>query len=114
MTRNRYSRANPETEGLANRPWLTLMAETAAVVARTGGMDWLDDAACGELDVELFFPAAGKRGDDAKAVCAGCPVRAQCAEWSQLSPFEFGGVIAGTTTGDRRAARTRERLNASV
>ena len=63
---------------------------------------WLDRIACKGMDPQLFYP----RGTDqaqtaaAKAVCARCPVRAQCEE---LRGNAVVGVWAGTSSADRKA-----------
>ena len=36
---------------------------------------WMAEAACRGLDVQLFFPERGELTDQARAVCARCPVR---------------------------------------
>src|SRR5215831_19588422 len=62
-------------------------------------MWWLPEARCIGEDPELFFPI-GTSDDalsqvaDAKTVCRGCSVRADCLEWS-LSTFQDAGVWGG-------------------
>ncbi|HEY2193636.1 MAG TPA: WhiB family transcriptional regulator [Actinomycetospora sp.] len=70
---------------------------------------WREQAACRDLDPELFFPASDEdtpkgRGDRdaAKAVCAGCPVRAQCLAFGLDEPV---GVWGGLSESERRAVR---------
>lgn len=81
-------------------------------------LEWNADARCRTADPELFFHPIGERGSDhdardrnAKAVCAGCPVRVQCGEWA-LERREPYGVWGGMTEDERRkilhrAARAR-------
>lgn len=81
--------------------------------------DWFDRRACSDTDVSVFFPArdssnahqvrAGVTADDfdagerqAKAVCAGCPVRAECLAYGLHEPY---GVWGGRTTRERRLIR---------
>jgi hypothetical protein len=79
---------------------------------RTSGRAWRDQAACRGTDPELFFPA-GESGPvhdaqvaAAKAVCAGCPVRAAClAEALARIPY---GIAGGLTEQERRRLRTRD------
>ena len=83
---------------------------------------WSDDAACLDMDVELFNPTAlghsghqGRAGggnplqkawnDEALAICAACPVRAQCLE----ANLEDRWLIVGGTTPDQRARLRRKR-----
>lgn len=59
--------------------------------------DWRRLAACRGLATNLWFPERGESCAEAKAVCAGCQVRAECAAesgderfgiWSGLSQVE--------------------------
>lgn len=76
----------------------TLAPETA------GG--WQDHGACQGLDPDLFFP------DDtdqdaiaaAKAICAACPVRAECLDHA-LAHRERHGIWGGLTERERRPLR---------
>ncbi len=56
---------------------------------------------CAQTDPELFFPEKGGSTRPAKAVCAGCPVRAQCLEHA-LAHDERYGVWGGTSERERR------------
>jgi hypothetical protein len=83
---------------------------TAAAAAR----DWRSRAACLSVaDPDLFFPAAAtgpaytEQVTAAKAVCAGCPVVAEClAEALARIP---DGIAGGLTADERRALRRRDR-----
>jgi WhiB family transcriptional regulator, redox-sensing transcriptional regulator len=77
--------------------------------------DWRDRAACLEEDPELFFPIgttgpAAAQVEQAKAVCARCPVLAECRSWALDNPrmTEFG-VFGGMSEDERRAVRRRRR-----
>ena len=63
---------------------------------------WVDDAACSKEDPEMFFPERNSFAREAKAVCAGCPVLAQCADYAAASPVMLVGVWGGTTESERR------------
>jgi WhiB family redox-sensing transcriptional regulator len=67
---------------------------------------WQDDAACIEVGYWLFFPETGEKPDEAKRVCAGCDVRAQCLAAALANPTTVG-VWGGTTERDRRVLRRR-------
>ena len=76
------------------------------------GREWRSRAACLGTDPELFFPVAetGPVHDvqvtAAKAVCAGCPVVADClAEALERIP---DGIAGGLTANERRAMRRRD------
>ncbi|MCX4680801.1 WhiB family transcriptional regulator [Streptomyces sp. NBC_01433] len=75
--------------------------------------NWRMRAACREVDPDLFFPI-GSTGpalvqtEDAKAVCATCPVRAQCLRWA-LENGQDSGVWGGLGEDERRALKRRTR-----
>lgn len=78
---------------------------------------WQEDAACRTEDPDLFFPEhAGARHPTsdwryaaAKAVCARCPMTAECLGFA-LSRNERFGVWGNTVPADReRMRRERER-----
>ena len=86
---------------------------------------WRSEGLCGDEDPELFFPdgesssVAREQIAEAKAVCAVCPVLAECREW-ELTPTSKGrlrneyGVFAGMTADERRAALRRARRAGAV
>ncbi len=67
---------------------------------------WRESAACRFLDTELFFPI-GKAGraieeiQQAKAVCASCPVRQACLTFA-LDTHQGYGVWGGYDEDERR------------
>lgn len=84
--------------------------------------DWRDEAACVGVDPEAFFPIgttgpAVEQIEQAKAVCARCPVLGRCLAFA----VEMGltdGVWGGLSEEERkamkrRAARTRQRAAAA-
>jgi WhiB family redox-sensing transcriptional regulator len=73
--------------------------------------DWQRRAACRDLDSSMFFHPDGERGsrrqhreDRAKAICAGCPVRAACLEHS-LTVDEPYGIWGGVAENERLSLR---------
>ena len=76
--------------------------------------DWMDHAACathaarlGKEAVDWFFPEAGSgRGtyDTGRAICAGCPVRAECADYAINGDgsWRYHGLWGGLTPDQRR------------
>jgi WhiB family transcriptional regulator, redox-sensing transcriptional regulator len=85
-------------------PWRSTRAAPTA-----GRADWRDDAACGRLDPELFFPistlgAARRQIEAAKRVCERCPVRVACLRWA-LESGQDAGIWGGTTEQERRLLR---------
>jgi WhiB family transcriptional regulator, redox-sensing transcriptional regulator len=92
------------------------MAEVAALPALVSeDWDWQVNAACRGVGVDLFFNPDSERGKskrdrdaNAKAVCATCPVIAQCLSWA-MSVDEPYGVWGGLTTNERHALRNDRR-----
>ena len=41
---------------------------------------WRKRAACRGIDPEVFFPVTDEDAEEAKAICATCPVREACLE----------------------------------
>jgi WhiB family transcriptional regulator, redox-sensing transcriptional regulator len=71
--------------------------------------NWLDRAACGDVDPEIFFPiGAGELADrqvtQAKAVCQRCPVRPECLHSVQFHASN-DGVWGGLDVDERRELR---------
>jgi WhiB family redox-sensing transcriptional regulator len=79
------------------------------------GLDerWRADAACAQVDPDLFFPvgvtgpAVGQIAA-AKAVCSGCPVRSECLEFAIATNQEYG-VWGGASEEERRVLRRQWR-----
>ena len=100
------------------RPELTLLTAPAAwsmaesVPAPSSATDaeetWRLDALCAETDPEAFFPEKGGSTREAKRVCAGCDVRAECLEFA-LSNDERFGIWGGLSERERRRLRLARR-----
>jgi WhiB family redox-sensing transcriptional regulator len=94
-------------------------ADHSSTRTGTSAGDWRHRAACADEDPELFFPI-GNTGpallqiEDAKAVCATCPVVDRCLQWA-LESGQDAGVWGGMPEDERRnlkrrASRARARL----
>lgn len=76
--------------------------------------DWRERAACRDEDPELFFPVTevgpgARQADEAKSVCARCPVRTRCLEYAIDNGLNVG-VFGGLTEAERNSlARTMRR-----
>lgn len=74
---------------------------------------WQREAACRGLGLNesrtMFFPARGESVEDARAICDGCPVSAECLDFAL--EHHCIGVWGGTTERQRRILR-RGRTNA--
>jgi WhiB family redox-sensing transcriptional regulator len=73
---------------------------------------WRSAAACRSADPELFFPISdsGKSLEqvaEAKAVCAGCPVRRECLAFA-VATQQVDGIWGGTTADERSAVVHRD------
>jgi AraC-like DNA-binding protein len=78
----------------------------------SGERGWRLDAACADMDPELFFPDPGQapQAAVAKQVCAGCAVRGLCLEAALHGPQardDHSGIFAGTTARERVRLRGR-------
>ena len=99
-----------------SRPSLTLLSSYSDVAEPpawgsssfagepAGDEAWRLDALCAETDPEAFFPEKGGSTRDAKKVCTGCPVRAQCLEFALESDERFG-IWGGLSERERRRVR---------
>lgn len=73
--------------------------------------DWRSAAACLNTDPETFFPVAEagpvheRQVSAAKAVCAGCPVRAECLDEALVRMPD--GIAGGLTAAERRGLGRR-------
>ncbi len=63
--------------------------------------DWQERALCAETDPEAFFPEKGGSTREAKRICTGCEVRAQCLEYA-LAHDERFGIWGGLSERERR------------
>ena len=66
-----------------------------------GSTGWWFEGVCAQTDPEVFFPEKGGSVREAKAVCARCPVRAQCLAHA-LAHGERFGVWGGLSEPERR------------
>lgn len=83
---------------------------------------WREHAACSGMGAgdeqnmrdgkyeHLFFPKEALGGDEAKSICATCPVKAECEadHYAQPSASRHHGVWFGTSALDRELARKGE------
>jgi len=78
-------------------PVLPLFGE----VVDDGLMGWQERALCAQTDPEAFFPEKGGSTREAKKVCTGCEVRAECLEYA-LEHDERFGIWGGLSERERR------------
>lgn len=72
---------------------------------------WRHKAACRGVDPDIFFPVSEEDAEEAKAICATCPVQQACLEWA-LAVREKDGVWGGATERERRRILRRRRRSA--
>lgn len=75
--------------------------DLAALVAKVFPGAWVADALCSQTDPDAFYPEKGGSTLDAKAVCAGCPVAAECLDYA-LANGERYGIWGGLSERERR------------
>jgi WhiB family redox-sensing transcriptional regulator len=56
------------------------IAGLLGIGAEADAQSWQEQALCAETDPEAFFPEKGGSTREAKKICTGCEVKAQCLE----------------------------------
>jgi WhiB family transcriptional regulator, redox-sensing transcriptional regulator len=81
---------------------------------------WQDRGACRGEDLGLFFGPDGERQPErdirerkAKAVCADCPVRAECLNYALSRPEKYG-TWGGLNEEERSSERRRRMRRANA
>ena len=89
---------------------LRLVDPSGAVVGAFGEVeddqepDWQERALCAQTDPEAFFPEKGGSTREAKRICSGCEVRAECLDYA-LAHDERFGIWGGLSERERRRLR---------
>ncbi|MDX2356684.1 WhiB family transcriptional regulator [Dietzia sp. PP-33] len=95
MTVDRQSRT-------AAGPELTLVDfGTGALFVEDEEESWQDRALCAQTDPEAFFPEKGGSTREAKKICTGCEVKAECLEYALANDERFG-IWGGLSERERR------------
>src|ERR687894_336807 len=58
------------------------IAGLLGIGAEADAQSWQEQALCAETDPEAFFPEKGGSTREAKKICTGCEVKAQCLEYA--------------------------------
>ena len=74
-------------------------------------LSWRQKGACRGLDPAIFYPASDDDADQAKSICAICPVREPCLEYA-LAHRERDGIWGGATEKERRRLLRQRRKSA--
>ena len=69
-------------------------------------MTWQENALCAQTDPEAFFPEKGGSTREAKRICVGCEVKAECLAYA-LSNDERFGIWGGLSERERRRLKRR-------
>ena len=72
---------------------------------------WRQHAACRGIDPDVFHPVSDEDAEEAKAICALCPVRHMCLEHALVNR-EREGVWGGLTDRERRRLLRQRRKSA--
>lgn len=67
-------------------------------------MAWANRGNCLGVDADLFFPERGASSAEAKEVCRGCVVKAECLEYAIVNQEKFG-IWGGLSERQRRRLR---------
>jgi WhiB family transcriptional regulator, redox-sensing transcriptional regulator len=87
---------------------ITMVTEHEAAEPMLAG-SWQDEANCLGVDPDLFFPERGASTREAKEVCRGCVVRAECLEYALANGEKFG-IWGGMSERERRRIRRQRAL----
>jgi WhiB family transcriptional regulator, redox-sensing transcriptional regulator len=95
-----------ETSGGVPYPSADPFGEAVVAHAEEDGeeQDWQERALCAQTDPEAFFPEKGGSTREAKRICSGCEVRAECLEYA-LAHDERFGIWGGLSERERRRLR---------
>ena len=80
------------------------VSESRARQEIRAGADWQDYGNCYGVDPNLFFPERGASQREAKEVCRGCEVKADCLEFALENKEKFG-IWGGLSERERNRLR---------
>ena len=86
-----------ESQGIAGLLGIGLEADAQS---------WQERALCAETDPEAFFPEKGGSTREAKKICTGCEVKAECLEYALANDERFG-IWGGLSERERRRLKRR-------
>ena len=73
--------------------------------------EWMQASACRHYPPAAFFPSDGVGVDEARKICATCPVQEPCLEYALANRIEHG-VWGGCSERERRRILKRRRETA--
>lgn len=83
-----------------------VLAVDAGTLTLVEEADWHDRALCAQTDPEAFFPEKGGSTREAKKICTGCEVRAECLSFALANDERFG-IWGGLSERERRRLKRR-------
>ena len=75
--------------------------DLTAVFGLPEEQSWQERSLCAQTDPEAFFPEKGGSTREAKKICVGCEVKAECLEYA-LAHDERFGIWGGLSERERR------------
>jgi len=81
-----------------------LLAQALPAIAADTPGTWAESAACASTDPEIFFPAKGDSGAEARQVCGRCLVSDACLAYALQTREEFG-IWGGLDPVERKNLR---------
>jgi WhiB family redox-sensing transcriptional regulator len=73
-------------------------------------LEWMKEASCLGLDVNLFFPERGEVVDPmVKKLCSLCPVKEECLKYALTFSGELSGYFGGTYESQRAKIKQSRR-----
>ncbi|GEE03712.1 transcriptional regulator WhiB [Gordonia spumicola] len=102
MTLDQGEPAGPASRTTANGfGQLTAVASDFEALFDAVEDEWQDRALCAQTDPEAFFPEKGGSTREAKRICSGCEVKADCLEYALHNDERFG-IWGGMSERERR------------
>lgn len=63
-------------------------------------LQWMDEALCQEVGLDIFFPETNGESLEARKICSLCNVKDECLEYAMQA--NVVGVWGGTTSDQRQ------------
>jgi WhiB family redox-sensing transcriptional regulator len=94
------------TNGTENAMTLPMVELVETDEAMDPELAWQERALCAQTDPEAFFPEKGGSTREAKRICVGCEVKAECLTYA-LAHDERFGIWGGLSERERRRLKRR-------
>lgn len=75
--------------------------------------EWMAHGLCRQIAPSTFFPGDGVGVDQARRICATCPVQERCLEYALVERIDHG-VWGGASERERRRILKRRRQDAAA